>query len=314
MAKTTKHLKIEGRHIYKPEIEACPHCEETLEERSYYQWRKTVQQLDGAVYVASRAKECLNPECDHRGEAHFSAAAQMVTVPECTYGLDVIAQIGWWRDREHLNREQIHSRLKEDGVQLCEREVDHLYARYQVLMGCTTRLDKQQLVEIVEKRGGLRISIDGLAPEGASEQLWVVREVQTDRTLVVGWLPRVNHKTLMALLKPVEEMGLPISATVSDKQGSIRKALEEMWPDMPHQWCQSLYLGNSTRPIYDQDSALKTEMRKTIRTGIRESTGEVLTAAEAADFSPSDSDGGSCRFVACPRGYTKATDLLSSCP
>ncbi len=295
MAKTSKQLEIQARYIYRPENEECPNCGEALEERTYYQWRKTVQQLDGAVYVASRAKECVNPECDHRGEAHLSAAAQMVTVPGCTYGLDVIAQIGWWRDREHLNREQIHARLKEYDVQLCEREVDHLYARYQVLMGCTTRLDQQQLVEIVEKRGGLRISIDGLAPEGASEQLWVVREVQTESILVVGWLPRVNHETLMALLKPVEELGLPISATVSDKQSSVRKALAEMWPDMPHQWCQSHYLGNSTRPIYDQDSALKTEMRKTIRTRIRESTGEVLTAAETADFSPSASDGSRCR-------------------
>ncbi len=295
MAKTSKQLEIQARHIYRPEIEDCPYCGEALEDRSHYQWRKTVQQLDGAVYVASRAKECVNPECDHRGEAHLSAAAQMVTVPDCTYGLDVIAQIGWWRDREHLNRAQIHARLKEYGVQLCEREVDHLYARYQVLMGCTTRLNKQQLEAIVEKRGGLHISIDGLAPEGASEQLWVVREVQTECILVVGWLPRVNHETLMALLKPVEELGLPISATVSDKQSSVRKALAEMWPDMPHQWCQSHYLGNSTRPIYDQDSVLKTEMRKTIRTGIRESTGEVLTAAETANFSPSASDRSRCR-------------------
>jgi hypothetical protein len=31
----------------------------------------------------------------------------MVSVPECTYGLDVIVQVGWWRDREHLNRKQI---------------------------------------------------------------------------------------------------------------------------------------------------------------------------------------------------------------
>ncbi len=293
MAKTTKHLEIQARHIYKPAIEVCPYCGEDLKERSYYQWRKTVQQLDGPVYVASCAKECVNPECDHRGAPYVSAAAQMVTVPECTYGLDVIAQIGWWRDREHLNREQIHSRLQEHGVQLCEREVDHLYAQYQILMGCAARLDAQQWAEIVKERGGLRVSLDGLSPEGAAEQLWVVREVQTNRTLVVGWLPRVNHETLMALLEPVQELELPIAATISDKQGSVRKALEEMWPDMPHQWCQSHYLGNATRPIYEQDSALKTAMRKTIRQGIRESTGEVLTAAEAADFSPSASDG--CR-------------------
>jgi hypothetical protein len=293
MAKTTKQLEIAARHIYEPEIEICPHCKEPVQNRSYYQWRKTVQQLDGTVYVASRAKECVNPECDYEGEPYFSAAAQMVTVPECTYGLDVIAQVGWWRDREHLNREQIHESLERQGIQLCERQVDHLYARYQVLLGCTSRLDREELVKVAEERGGLRISLDGLAPEGASEQLWVVREVQTDRTLVVGWLPRVNHKTLAALLKPIQELGLLIAATVSDKQGSVRKALEKVWPNVPHQWCQSHYLGNSMRPIYDRDSNLKTEMRKTIRKGIRESTGEILTDAEPSDFSPADRDGSS---------------------
>ncbi len=82
MAKTSKDLEIQARYIYRSEIEDCPDCGEALEDRSYYQWRKTVQQLDGAVYVASRGKECVNPECDHQGEAHLSAAAQMVTVPD----------------------------------------------------------------------------------------------------------------------------------------------------------------------------------------------------------------------------------------
>jgi hypothetical protein len=294
MAKTAKQLEVRARHIYRPEMEVCPHCESRLQERGYYQWRKTVQQLGGAVYVASRAKECVNAQCEHQGQPYTAAAAQMVTVPECTYGLDVIVQVGWWRDREHLNRMQIHSRLEEREVQLCERQVDHLYARYQVLMGCAERLEMQQLEEVVKERGGLIISLDGLEPEGASEQLWVVREVQTDRILVVGWLPRVNHKTLAALLKPVADLGLPILATVSDKQGCVRKALQEVWPDVPHQWCQSHYRGHATRPIYDYDSALKTEMRKTIRREIRESIGEVLADAEAAGFSPSTGGRSGC--------------------
>jgi hypothetical protein len=287
MAKTARHLEIRARHIYNSEINVCPHCEMPLRARPYYQWRKTVQQLDGAVYVASRAKECANSECEHRGQSYNSAAAQMVTIPECTYGLDIIAQIGWWRDREHLNRQQIHSRLEGRGIQISERQVDHLYARYQVLIGCAERLERERVEKVVKERGGLMISLDGLEPEGASEQLWVVREVQTDRILVVGWLPRVNHKTLKALLKPVVDLGLPILATVSDKQGCVRKALQEVWSDVPHQWCQSHYLGHATRPIYNYDSALKTEMRKTIRQEIRESMGEVVSDTGEAAFSPS---------------------------
>ncbi len=92
MAKRAKHLEIQARYIYKPEIEICPHCGHDLKARSHYQWRKTVQQLDGAVHVASQATECINPKCDHQGKPYVSAAAQMVTVLECTYGLDTSAR------------------------------------------------------------------------------------------------------------------------------------------------------------------------------------------------------------------------------
>jgi hypothetical protein len=291
MAKTSKPLEVQTRYIYNPEFEKCLHCGERLRAQRHYQWRKTVQRLDGAVYVVSQARECANPECEQQGQVYKSAAAQMVTVPKCTYGLDVIAQIGWWRDREHLNREQIHVRLRDHGVQISEREVDYLYGRYQVLLGCAERLDIQRLHKIGQERGGLIISLDGLNPEGASEQMWVVREVQTEVILVVAWMPRVNHKTLGALLKPVVGLKLPILATVSDKQGCVRKALEEVLPDVAHQWCQPHYLGNATRPIYDRDSELKTELRKTIRREIRGSMGEVLSDPKGTDFSPSDRDG-----------------------
>lgn len=286
MAKTAKQLDVKERYIYKPEIKTCQHCQQLLRAQTYYQWRKTVQQLTGAVYVVSEAKECVNSECAHQGKRYTSLAAQMVTVPECTYGLDIIAQIGWWRSREHLNREQIHSRLQEYEVRISERQVDNLYAHYQVLMASAERLDQDDMEKVAAEQGGLIIGLDGLEPEGASEQLWVVREVQSERILVVGWLPQVNHQALKALLAPVVDMNLPVLATLSDKQGCVRKALEETWPDAPHQWCQSHYLGNVTRPIYERDQELKVDLRKTIRKTIRESVKEVLSEPEGSAFPP----------------------------
>ncbi|MCP4452783.1 MAG: transposase, partial [Planctomycetes bacterium] len=105
-------------------------------------------------------------------------------------------------------------------------------------------------------------------------------EVQTDKILVAAWLERVDHKRLQALLKPVKKLGLPILATISDKEPALKKALEFMWPDMPHQWCQFHYVGNLTKPVYERDSALKTAMRKTIRQETRESVTEALTEDE----------------------------------
>jgi hypothetical protein len=51
MPKTAKHLEVQARYIYNPEIAVCPPCKKPLRARRYYQWRKTVQHLDGAVYV-----------------------------------------------------------------------------------------------------------------------------------------------------------------------------------------------------------------------------------------------------------------------
>ena len=117
----------------------------------------------------------------------------------------------------------------------------------------------------------------------------------SERILVVGWLApacvshadrRVNHQTLSALLAPVVDLNLPLLATLSDKQGCVRKALAETWSEVPHQWCQSHYLGNVTRPIYERDRSLKTELRKTIRKAVREDMQEVLCEPESSAFSP----------------------------
>jgi len=81
---------------------------------------------------------------------------------------------------------------------------------------------------VVDAHGGLKVALDGLAPEGASEQLWVVREVESQITLVVAWLDKVDHETLQTLLRPVEELGMPLLATISDKQPCIKKALEKL--------------------------------------------------------------------------------------
>jgi len=131
--------------------------------------------------------------------------------------------------------------LDEYGVQISERQVDYLYARYQALLGCAGRLDVQRLMKVVKERGGLIISLDGLQIEGASEQLWMVREVQAELALAAAWLPHVNCEALGALLKPAVDLGLPILAMVNSKQECVIRALREVWPDIPHYCCQSAY-------------------------------------------------------------------------
>ena len=279
MTKQAKRLEVEERYVYNSEIENCPQCKARLEPQGYYQWRKTVQQLTGVIHIAHRASECVNPECNRVGQKYLSARAQSVTLPGCTYGRDVIAQIGWWRERQYWDRVQIHQALQQQ-IQISAREIDYLYTRYEVLRGCLEQLKTPALYQLAKERGGLILTLDGLSPEGASEQLWVVREVQLNLTLVSAWLSKVDHLSLAALFKPVLALNLPILGTVSDKQPCLENALNLVLSSVPHMWCQSHYLGNAMDPIYARDLALKTELRQALRKEIRPIVAEILPQNE----------------------------------
>jgi hypothetical protein len=148
-----KQLIPQERRIYHAELETCPHCGTPLRLSRHYRWRKTVQTLNGVVYVASRPKECPNPGCPQYGKRYPSAAAHQVALPYSTYGLDVVAQIGWQRDHEHLSDTEIHRRLQ-GRVQISRREVDWLIQQYRLLLACDRQGALDRLTQAVAEYGG----------------------------------------------------------------------------------------------------------------------------------------------------------------
>lgn len=285
-----KHLPIDERITYYCELAHCPACGTVLQPCRHLSWTKTVQHLDRVVVVSSRPKECPNPACADAGRRYPSAAAQTVALPKGTYGLDVLAQLGYWRDHDQLNGTTIYERLR-GRVQISRRQIDLLTQQYRLLLACAHRPDPAVLMQVVRSSGGLIISLDGLEPEGAQEQLWVVREVLSGTILAVAWLPRLNASTLGTLLAPVmrllREAQWPVLATLSDKQQVVVAALLDAWPTVPHQWCQAHYLRNAAKPSHDHDHALQVDLRRDIRQAMRTSLGDLAAAADAGAFSPS---------------------------
>jgi len=55
---------------------------------------------------------------------------------------------------------------------------------------------------------------------------------------------------------------------VSDGQTSIRRAVEQALPGVPHQLCQFHFLREAARPIFEADRHAKTVLKKHIR-GVR---------------------------------------------
>ena len=247
------------RHFH-PEFDHCLLCGEKLKSRRYLNWRKPIQMLNGNVFVTSRGRYCP----DHPKMTYLSAEAARLSLPNSTYGLDVLVRIGYQRDYRKMTGAQIHASLPAH-IRVSERHLSNLYREYEALLACAERLDVDELKAAAAEYGGLILSVDGLEPEGGQPQLWVAREVLTGTILAAGWLPRVDEDTLKEFLAPVKALDLPFLATVSDKQRALINALDATWPDLPHQYCQAHYLSNAVTPIYEADEHMKTQLRKQVR-------------------------------------------------
>jgi hypothetical protein len=253
-------VAIAASRTYRAELATCPQCGAPLQQCGYLSWRKTIQTLAQNLLVGSRGAYCAA----HPANIYLSAAAARLSLPGCTYGLDVLVHIGYRRDYARWTFARIHQDLPRH-IQISERHVSQLYQDYLALLACADRLDIAELQAAVTQYGGLILSIDGLEPEGGQPQLWVVREVLTDTLIAAGWLPRVDADTLQAFLAPIAALNLPLLATLSDKQAALIQALHATWANVPHQYCQAHYLSNAVEPLYAADEHMKTQLRKQVR-------------------------------------------------
>src|SRR5262249_55769322 len=89
------------RIIFPCNFDTCLHCREPLRPRKGWYLRKYVQTLDGPRFVAGRSKQCRNPACSHSGVCYYASQALSISLPFSTYGLDVLAFIGWEHEKEH---------------------------------------------------------------------------------------------------------------------------------------------------------------------------------------------------------------------
>jgi len=268
--RTPRELYTQKPIVYSCELEACPECGGALK-AGYVSGAKTVQTMASVLTIAQRPKCCAAPGCKRQQVVCKSAQWQQIAPSYCTYGYDVIAQIGWQRQTSGMQYGAIHSGLA-TRIQISESEVRHLYhERYLPLLACHERQYFAEL-EAIAAQSGLVLSLDGLAPEGGEPQLWVVREMQTGLTLRSGWMSEQDQDAFENLLLPIRDSGLWVIAVMSDKQRGLVPAVATVFPKAKHAFCQMHYLKNAAEPVAEVDQAMKIVLRK----GVRAQVGKLI--------------------------------------
>jgi hypothetical protein len=257
------------RRFYRTDLHKCPECGKTLKRAVTITERKVIT-LEGVIQVTHGGYRCKNVKCKAKGRTYRSPAADALALPRFTFGLDVVILAGQLRLGKHQTLdeayEQISERLAPLEVSISRREVLYLFDAFCTLLRAASDVkeDKEWFAQ-VEKNGGIIVSIDGIQPDKGNETVYIVRDALTGRVISAENVTSSETAVMKQILAPVVELEVPVLGTISDAQESEVKALQELWPDVPHQVCQFHVLREASKPAYEEDRKINTEMRKSMQ-------------------------------------------------
>lgn len=258
------HREFPGakRIILDPDLETCPQCGQGLKARRNWHTRKTIQTLNGPLFVAGKSKVCLNAACRNYQKRYYAGRVWLYSLPNCSYGLDVLAFIGWQHEHEHRQLVEIQRDLNRRGVMINERNVGKLYRQFLALLSATSQDAQARLAATVAEYGGLIWALDALQPEGHGSLLYVLYEVLSGKPLAAFQGEQVSQQDLVEWLQAYRDLPFPVLATLSDGESTLVAALKASWPEAPHQRCQAHFLNNLAEAVLDYDDQLRKNMRQ----------------------------------------------------
>jgi hypothetical protein len=234
---------------------------------AYHNYR-TITTLDDVVHLTLQIRRCLNRTCPQFHRPYRPEEEGRLALPKHEFGLDVMAWVGTLRYAQHRSLPEIYQHLRHRGVTVAPRTVTHLLERYDELLTLSLT-DTARLQRITQAQGRGILALDGLQPDVGHEVLWVLRDCLSGEVLLARSLLSATQPDLAVLLRTVRQnLPVPIVGIVSDGQRSIRGAVAEVFPEVPHQLCHFHYLREAAKPIYDADRHAKKELKERVR-GVR---------------------------------------------
>jgi hypothetical protein len=247
-------------------VRHCAYCGDAMWAASHNS--RTITTLEAVLRLTLQIRRCCNPNCPQVRKPYRPEVEGRLALPKHECGLDVITFVGNLRYRQHRSVPEIHHALIDRAVAVSQRTVTNLLDRYDEILTLSLQ-DTERLERLTEPYGRVILALDGLQPDVGHEVLWVLRECLSGEVLLAQSLLASTRDDLAALIDQVKPaLKVPIAGIISDGQHSIRDAVEQALPGVPHQRGHFHSLREAAKPIDDADRHAKKELKKRIR-GVR---------------------------------------------
>ena len=129
--------------------------------------------------------------------------------------------------------------------------------------------DPARLRAATQAAGKVVLARDGRQPTVGNDVRWGVRDWLSGAILLARSLLAATADDRAPLLTAVKEaLAVPIVGGIADGQPSVRNAMAQALPDVPHQRCQVPYLQAAATLVSEADRHAKQERKKRLR-GVR---------------------------------------------
>lgn len=156
------------------------------------------------------------------------------------YDYEIYAKVAElrWRDK-HTYVEIIEEMNKQFAIMLNLATIERMLKVYEI--GCSEKY-KPEIVEKIKKNGGLLLTIDGMRPSPGNPGLYTSYDYFTGLAIHSKRLTSestINISKFLEIAKKriSKELGVPVIGIMSDALPAQRKAIEEVFPDIPHCLC-----------------------------------------------------------------------------
>ena len=257
--------KYPSAPIHRTEVplDACPFCDAPLVDAGWREVNKYVQLLNGPVHVIGRGKKCSNEDCPAPQARYHSTPGDKLSLPYCTYGLDVLAYIAHRRNGEHKQFVEIWQELQTKyEVEISERQVGLLYRKVQALLMGNQAEVWQELAATEEKYGKLIMAVDALQPDGGGPKMYILHELLGGTIISLATLDQAKEDNLIEWLEPYREWRGSVEGTISDNEKALVAALKKTFPEAKHQLCQMHFVKDLSSPVHEADRELQKELRE----------------------------------------------------